>query len=302
MSSESSRIEPDIRPAYHLRYAAAVPPLPLLLAIPLGCAAPPLSPDADVQGDPMVAALPADAALVARIDLEPQDLERWAQAGLVDPQALPLTAAPDALALACGADGCLSLVEGEITPLDPLAWRVDPHRWALVGQDGDALIWRRLAADKAVAGERVAVAALVRAQSAGREGLDPLALQGAVPAGRAWLYARQPERLLALARDRGLDLPDLPAQADAVRSVALSVEPEGDVAWLTVRAVLTDEGQARRAARLLRAARFEGPAGVLLSRATVAREGAVVELQGAWISLDEVAAWLPRSGSPEVSP
>jgi hypothetical protein len=252
--------------------------------------------------DPMVAALPADAALVARIDLLPQDLDRWARAGLVDLQGLPLTAAPDALALACGADGCLSLVEGPVAPLHGRARRFDPHRWALAGRDGELLTWRRLSSDKAVAGEQVAVAALVRAHADGREGLDPRPLQGAVPSGRAWLFARQPALLLDLARDRGLDLPDLPDPAAAVRSVALSVEPEGDLAWLTVRAVLTDEREARRAARLLRIARVEGPAGTLLSRATIAREGEVVELQGAWITLDEVAAWLAAPHLAEVAP
>lgn len=276
------------------------PLLPLALAA--GCASPPLSPDAEVAGDEMVAALPADAALVARIDLEPQDLERWGRTGLVDPQALPLTGVPHALALACGADGCLGLVEGPVAPLHELAPRIDAHRWALVGSDGELLTWRRLASDKAVAGEQVAVAALVRAHARGLAGLDARPLQGAVPDGRAWLYARQPALLLDLARQRGLDLPDLPDPAAAVRSVALSVEPEGDLAWLTVRAVLTDEGQARRAARLLRAARVEGPAGTLLSRATVAREGEVVELQGAWITLDEAAAWLATPHLAEVAP
>ncbi|MCK6504745.1 hypothetical protein L6R53_15290 [Myxococcota bacterium] len=278
------------------------PLLALPIALAAGCGSPPLSPDADLEGDAMVAALPADAALVARIDLEPRDLERWAQAGLVDPQALPLTGLPEALALACGVNGCLSLVEGPVAPRDEMAPRIDPHRWALAARDGDPLTWRRLAEDKAVAGEQVAVAALVRAHARGQAGLDPGSLQGAVPDGRAWLFAREPALLLDLARQRGLDLPDLPAEAAAVRSVALSVEPEGDLAWLTLRAVLVDEGEARRAARLLRVARVEGPAGTLLSRATVAREGAVVELQGAWITLDEVAAWLAAPQRAEVAP
>lgn len=277
----------------------------LLFVLVAACARPPLAPDADLRDDPMIAALPADAALVVRFDLEPDDLARWGEAGLVRPDALPLTGPPERLAGSCGSTGCLALVEGDVAPRDPRILRVDTNAWATSWQAWSAperpMLWRRLSEDKAVVGDRQAVLDLGRAHAGSEPGLDPDGLHGAVPAGRGWIVARDASAVRRLLLDMGLSPPELPAEAALVRSVAVAWDTDEARVWLTLRAVLVDEQSARLAARAVGSARPYGLAAVVLDRARLVRRGEVVELQGAWVDLDELSAW-STAAAAEVLP
>lgn len=260
----------------------------------LGCAQPGLNPDADLVGDPLLAALPRDAALVVRVHLDRDGLAPWQDAGLVDLAAIPLTGLPDQGAAARGATGCVVLLEGEVEPLAPPTRGA--HRW-VIDVGGTPLLWRRLAADKAVAGEVAAVHELSADRADGASGLDRAELQGAVPDGDVWVVARDPDRLVELATARGFVVPTLPAGVDLVESIALSARHDGDRVALTARAVLVDRGTARALARAAGRVRLDGWRGVLADRASVVQVDNIVEVQGLWLEPDELS-WLLTEVAP----
>lgn len=247
-----------------------------------------LGPDAPILGDAMLEALPADAVLVGSFGPLAEELAALAAMGWVDPEALPLSAMPERLVLGCGEAGCVGLVAGEVEPLGR-GRRRSPDLWTLRA-GGRELRWRRLGSGKAVVGEERAVAALRRARAEGGSKLDPRPLQGAIPAGEAWLYARDAERLVSLARARGLDLPELPAEAARLRSLGVAAELDGRRLDLTIRAGLSSSAEAEAAALALRSVRPAGLHGRLVERGRIVADGPWVELQDAWLDLDELAA------------
>lgn len=258
-----------------------------LTAILAGCGNG-LSPDAPIFGDAMLEALPDDAVLVGSFSDLGDELAALAAGGWVEPDALPLSARPERLVLGCGGAGCLGLVEGEVEPLGR-GRRRSSELWTLRAGAVD-LRWRRLGSGKAVVGEARAVDALRRVRAQGGPMLDLRPLQGAVPAGDAWLYAGDAERLVSLARARGLDLPELPAEARRLRSLGVAAELDGPRLLLTVRAGLASAAEAEAAALALRHRSLGGLAGRLRDRGRIVAGGPWVELQGAWLELDELAA------------
>lgn len=258
-----------------------------LAAILAGCGEA-LGPDAPVLGDAMLEALPADAVLVGSLGDLGDELDALAAQGWVELDALPLSRLPERLVLGCGEAGCVGLVEGEVEPVGR-GRRRSSVLWTLRAGDVD-LRWRRLGSGKAVVGEARAVDALRLARSTRGPRLDLRPLQGAVPAGEAWLYTGDAERLARLLRGRGVQLPELPAEAQRLRSLALSAALEGQRLALTIRAGMANAAEAEAAAIALRQCRPGGPAGALLERGRIVAEGPWVELQGAWLELDELAA------------
>ncbi len=259
--------------------------LPLLLA----CTGVSLSPDAPLATDPMLQALPADAPVVARLEVDPVDIEALRASGWVEPAALPLTELPARSAAACTELGCVALVEGET---EPLVGAVGPHRWRVV--HGDRVgVWSRLSAEQAVAGEESAVEALRGAHAAGAPLLDPTELQGLVPDGELWMLARNAGALVSLAESKGIALPELPEEIALVEALALAGDLDGETLSWTARLTATDPALAKRAAV---AAEGLLAGHSLLDRAEVVRVGGVVELRGGHLSLSELEAALRDAG------
>lgn len=143
-----------------------------------------LPPQSARLDDPRVAVLPPDASVVFR--LAPGRLA----ADLAEGGPVAGVDLSDASALgACGASGCLALVEGAPTRLDPAssAAAIVPARFDTHAPDGTPVVWRVLGRGKGVFGDAGAVEAAWQAVQAGAPGFDAQPFLDDVPAGETWL-------------------------------------------------------------------------------------------------------------------
>ncbi len=291
-----------------------------MLAWLIGCAGPGLSPDLDVRGDTMLAALPSDVTLVVGGDLRsvrgaPLLAEVLAHLG-VDRADLDArveeagglsagTEAVDALRVGCGDAGCAALLEGDFTgartPTLPepgaraggLRVRAAPTR--LAGLDaqseaGERYALRLLSDTKGILGDRAAVRAVRRARG---QGLDVSRLEGDIPEGDLWIAAWDLDRLTEQAARRaeraapgaGEDLRDWVARLAERAPVPLS-----DLATVALSVRLDAGAEARirvrctdEAAALTVAMALDVAAARVRDRfdVTVVRDGLRVEAAGA---------------------
>lgn len=273
--------------------------LRFLVLLPLvACAETPAPASVEVAGDERLATLPADATLIASVDLPAlagvSGGAAWLSEAGLDPA--PLLALAEAGAgvegflvrdarLGCGSTGCVALLEGNFTAsgvdvaAEAAELRFPEAEWVL----------RRLSAHKAVFGDVEAVRAVWEAQRTGAPGLDVAALEGRVPAGGMWVFVRDFDRFEAQAAARAARVNDdgatrLHASAarfraqvpsmDRVETMAISLTAAGT---LRARAVCADESTALDVELRIRAAALDAQG---LQGVEVSRIGPVVELTG----------------------
>lgn len=195
-----------------------------------GCAEPALGPDHPVD-DPMLAALPADSALVmggAWSELRERawaqgllkavgaDLPGWEAAVEAELGLRGAWTAVERGAVGCGALGCVGLVEGELDTLDfgrvaervsegakpqGMSTRLGPRR-VVVQAGRERVVVRRLSPSKLAFGDASALRELSAERRAGAPGFDPAPLAGLVPAGELFVALLEPADVLGLAAAR----------------------------------------------------------------------------------------------------
>lgn len=286
-----------------------------LLSGLLACGAPPaLSPTLDVEQDALLATLPADVSLVAGGDVAALVASplarRLAGRGLFDPDALDAQAAAlgvggwTAVRAGCGGAGCVAVGPATLdrgalesaAMLEGLAVDDDGQRAILSA--GGVPFAAETRGEILLAGDLPAVAAF------GGPGIDRSAFRGAIPAGDAWIGARDADRFLAQAADR-LDAegsrrarrlaaklrdPRRTAKARLARTIGLAVSA-GEAPSAVLRVVCVDTMAAREVEWMIAFALATMPT---LESAEVVRVGAVVEARMAGTA-DEWLAMLEGS-------